>query len=105
MAPAHLRDHAKAARMIASFRDLQVGAVGRGQPESRRIVIRNVSRLVRDEGMPAIVLDAQDPLNDSAHFAYLVQPNEGIDFGKRLPQLAREPLRHATAYDQFLPGP
>src|ERR1700730_7461748 len=42
MFAAHLRNHAKAAGMIATFGYFQIGRMGRRQPESRRVVIRNV---------------------------------------------------------------
>src|SRR5215471_17974267 len=41
--PAHLRNHAKSARMIAAFGNLYVGRVRGCKPEARRIVIGNVS--------------------------------------------------------------
>ena len=41
---AHLRDHAKTARMIAALGNLHVGGMGRGKPEPRRVVVGNVSR-------------------------------------------------------------
>ena len=43
MFPAHLWDHAKAARVIAAFRNLHISNMRRRQPEARRIVIRDVT--------------------------------------------------------------
>src|SRR4051794_27810102 len=104
MPSAHLRNYAKAARMIASFRDLQIDAVCRGEPEAGRIVIRNVSRPVGDEGMTAIILDTQDPAVGPAHLADLGEADESIHLGQRFAELARKTLRHASAHDQLLAG-
>src|SRR5207237_4562400 len=43
MFSAHLRNHAKTARMITAFRNLYVSEMRRREPEAGRVVIGNVS--------------------------------------------------------------
>ena len=49
VASAHLRNDAKAARMVAAFGDLYVCGMGRGQPETWRIIVGDVSRPGRNQ--------------------------------------------------------
>ena len=102
MFPAHLRDHAKTARVIATLGNLQVRRVRRGKPEARRVIIGDVSRPRGDETVASAADPGYNALNDRAELTDLIEPDECVHFGKRFAQFAREALRHATAHDQFL---
>jgi hypothetical protein len=49
MPAAHLRDDTETARVVASFGDFQIDAVGWRETKARGVPIRNVSWLRRDE--------------------------------------------------------
>ena len=57
MPPAHLRDDAKAARVIAALGDLGESGVRRSEAEARRIEVRDINGLARDqiERLPAVI--------------------------------------------------
>src|SRR5712692_4125220 len=108
MLSAHLRDHAKAARMIATFRNFYIGRVGGCKTEARGVVIGNVTgargdKVKTDTFVCALVL--KHALDNGTELAYLVEPDERVHLGKRLAELARETLRHASAHDQLLMAP
>jgi hypothetical protein len=50
--------------MVATFGNLQVGAMRRRQAKARRIVIGNVDRPFGDETVAAVVLRSEDALHD-----------------------------------------
>src|SRR6202165_193605 len=105
MFSAHLRDHAKTARMIATFGDFYIGRVRRRKAKARRVVIGNVTGARSDKVKIDIVIRAgvlEHPLDDWTELADLIQPDERVHLGKRLAELARETLRHASAHDQLL---
>src|ERR1700720_1713088 len=102
MTPAHLRDHAKTAGVIATFGDFYVGRMRRRKPKTRRFVIGNVTGPRRDKiEIDVFIRGAglKHALYNGAEFADLIESDEGVDFGKRLAKFGRETLRHATAYD------
>ena len=105
MFAAHLRNDAKTARVVAAFGDLEKYGMSRSEAKTRGIVIWNVSRTRTRKGELISgfgTLLVEQTLHDFAEFRDLVQADERIYFGDRLPQLVSESLRHATAYDQLL---
>src|SRR6266404_7705961 len=78
------------------------------EPEARCVIIGNICWAPSAElkiGITVAGLLTQNLLNDLAEIADLVEPNERVHFRKQSAQIAREPLRHTTAHDQFLIWP
>ncbi len=114
MFSSHLRNHAKTARMIASFGNLYISGVRWRKPEPGCVIIGDVS-WARSNEVVAGIGDASradvalgsagvtDPgynlFNDRSQLTDLIQANKCVHFGQRFAQLAPEPLRQAAAYD------
>src|ERR1700730_4085406 len=104
MPATHLRNHAETARMIASFGNFQVRKMPGGQSEARRGVIWYISRLRRHkiQWHRGWSLPSEHLANDFAGLGDLIDSHECAPLRNLVRELAGEPLRHATANDEFL---
>ncbi len=103
---AHLRDDAETAGVIATFGDLDVSVVRRRQPKTRRVPLRHVARLRRDQIQgrgPPLPATPQEAFDHLAGLRHLVQAEESVDLRQFRGKLFGKPLGHAAAHDQFLP--
>ena len=98
MATAHLRDHAKTARVVAAFRDFHIDRVVRCEAKSRRGKIWDIAGLWRHQIERAGFVLTQDSAENGAGFGDLVEPDEGIDLGEFAGEVSGEALREATAH-------
>ena len=89
--------------MIAAFGNLDVGHVLRREAEARRVVIRDVLRLARDEVFLLMLLGTHELLDDRGDLGDLIQSNEGIHLRHEAGQFLGEPLGEAAGDDDFLP--
>ena len=98
MATAHLRDHAKTARVVAAFRDFDIDRVVRGEAESGSRKIWDIAGLRRHQIERAGLVFIQDTAENRAGFGDLVEPDEGIHLGEFAGEIGGETLRETTAH-------
>src|ERR1051325_953585 len=101
---AHLRNETEGAGAVASFRDLDEGAViGRGEHARRRFIIKIGGALVayRQDGKRARV---RLLIANSRNLADLISADEGVDLRHLCAQLLAIALDEATGDDEAL-GP
>ena len=82
----NLRDDAEGARMVAALGDFDVGKMSRGEPEARRVVVRDVGRAARDQGHRrggVRALLRKKPLDDRRNLCDLVEADKRVHLGHR----------------------
>jgi hypothetical protein len=103
VAPAHLGDHAKRTRMVATLRNFDVGGVPGGEPEPRGGVVGDVTRFRGHQVQNRAVVRKHLPENFPG-LGDLIESEEGIDLGELVGEFLGKPLGHAAADDEFLAG-
>ena len=104
VAPAHLGNHAKAARMIAALGDFHIGGVVWREPEAWGGEIGDVAGLRRHKVEDAGFVLFENAAEDCAGFGYLIESDEGVHFREFADEVGRESLGKAAADDDFSIG-
>src|SRR6266699_6103914 len=89
----HLWDHAKTTRVIAAFGNFNVSRVRWRKPETRCVVIGNITGMRRDEVVAAIA-PGYYALNNLSKLTHLIKSYKRVHLRQRLAQLTGESLRH-----------
>ena len=84
--------------MIAAFGNFNISRVRWRKPETRCVIIGNITGVRRDEVVVAVAPGCY-ALNNLSKLTHLIESYERVHLRQRLAQLAGESLRHATAYD------
>lgn len=93
------------ARVIAALGDFNVGEMFWREPETRRVVVGDVSRLTLNKrqrtGFRRALL-REEALDDRGHFGDLIESDKRVDFiMQRRRKIFGESLRHAAGHDEL----